>query len=87
MTVTQFKAPCGCQIWIPTQQEIEDKPSLDFCPLHQSAGEMLEALKDAIKICAGRAATKRQLPVDYKSHICFACKPWQEAIAKAEGKQ
>lgn len=76
----EYKAPCGCHIWIELNAQDTPGQTLNFCPLHDAAGEMLEALK-----CAQDWMDQVSTPTN-EGDWQYAVEKINAAIAKAERK-
>jgi hypothetical protein len=84
---------CGCSIKViddqmpvqglgDTSRKVHEMQSIEYCPSHQAAPELLKALKDIYALAleihgTGEVSVRHKFVLDHAEH----------AIAKAEGKK
>ena len=74
--MTEFRAPCGCKIWLDPAKDTP-RQTLIFCSLHDAAGDLLGMLKRALESLEEE---------DWCEETTKLIIEIQAAIAKAEGK-
>ena len=79
--MSEFEAPCGCEIHVAQWTSKRKIASVKNCPLHKSASELLKACKAALIVCSYADDGRIVSPETEEAERLL-----KSAIGKAEGR-